>query len=714
MHATLQYTSTLRSTRLSGLALWIARGAWLLVALLIGSMFAASLSHVVSDVYYYEWSVLQAREAASSFFPDYAAFVQYILVLRLLVIAIFWLTAFFIAWRKPDDWMVLFVSATLLMMSALFVFRTDLEFWRFPAPLERLFPAIDWAASILFVFCFLLLLYLFPDGRFTPGWLRWVPPGALLFIFTVIPSIEPLSPDGAWTLFLCLTISVFLAGIASQAYRWRRANQLQKQQSRLVVTALVLFIFLFMARLFLSDLSLLGIDSWIYFIFLHVMLIIVALIPLTIGISVLRYRLWGMDALLNRTLVAGLVTAAILIVYVLVVSGISFLFQTNVNLLMAAFATGIVALLVHPLRQYVQKFINRLMYGERDDPLAVLAAMGRQVENTAVPGDILPALVETIAETLKLPYVAIETTNAGRSQVVALAAANGGRPPGAQAFRLAYQGETVGDLIVAPRAGGESFTVEEERLLRSIARQAGTAVYAYQITSQLQRSRERLVTAREEERLRLRRDLHDGLGPQLATLNVKIDAARNLLDEDPEAAERLLAEVKAESQMAIAEIRRVVDDLRPSALDQLGFSPALQELVNRQNAISSTTITLELPDALPPLPAAVEVAAYRIISEAVSNMMKYAGAKQCKIRLHINDCALPPENTIKQSQSANRNQLCIEVIDDGSGLPVGFAPGIGLSSMRERSLELGGTFAVESDAGIGTAVRVTLPLTQDS
>jgi signal transduction histidine kinase len=230
------------------------------------------------------------------------------------------------------------------------------------------------------------------------------------------------------------------------------------------------------------------------------------------------------------------------------------------------------------------------------------------------------------------------------------------------------------------------------RLLENVARQAGTAVYAAQLTHDLQRSRERLVTAREEERRRIRRDLHDGLGPQLATLSLKVDTARNYLAHDVPTADHLLSELKGEIQSAISEIRRLVNELRPAALDQLGLVSALQEHIARQSGNGRLHIALTAPDDLPPLPAAAEVAAYRIALEAITNTVRHAHANTCQLCLEFND------------------SLQLEIRDDGIGLPLGYQAGIGLSSMRERTAELGGAFHIESTPGQGTVISVQLPL----
>jgi signal transduction histidine kinase len=267
--------------------------------------------------------------------------------------------------------------------------------------------------------------------------------------------------------------------------------------------------------------------------------------------------------------------------------------------------------------------------------------------------------------------------------------------PSPLAFPLIYQTETIGQLLVSPRALDETFNLAERRLLENVARQAGTAVHAAQLTHDLQRSRERLVTAREEERRRIRRDLHDGLGPQLATLSLKVDAARNYLVHDPTTAADLLTELKSEIQSAISDIRRLVHDLRPPTLDQLGLVSALREYIVRHNGSGRLHISLTAPDDLPPLPAAVEVAVYRIALEAITNSLRHAQAHTCQLCLHIND------------------GLHLEIRDDGRGLPVGYQAGVGLSSMRERTAELGGTFHIESIPGGGTVILVQLPFSYE-
>ncbi len=298
---------------------------------------------------------------------------------------------------------------------------------------------------------------------------------------------------------------------------------------------------------------------------------------------------------------------------------------------------------------------------------------------------MLPALVKAIAQALKLPYVAIVN-----NENDILAETSDKEFAATYSFPLIHQSQTIGQLQIAPREGGESFTSEEEDLLQQVARQAGTAVYAAQLTDQLQQSRERLVITREEERRRLRRDLHDGLGPQMAALTVKAGAAQNLLRSDPDRAEKLLNEIRTESQSAIQGIRQLVEGLRPPSLDQLGLLSALQEFAT-QNNDGRVQITIQAPETMPNLPAAVEVAAYRIATEAIINVLRHAQAQTCHVQLTVN------------------GQLTLTISDNGIGVSSKLPAGVGLLSMRERAEELGGTFKIVSNEG-HTLVTAVLPI----
>ncbi len=406
---------------------------------------------------------------------------------------------------------------------------------------------------------------------------------------------------------------------------------------------------------------------------------------LCIAIAILRYQLFDINVILNRTLVYGSLSAGVIGLYALVVGGVGRLIQGQGDVVLSLFATGLVAVIFQPLRQRLQKGANRLLYGDRDDPYKVLSKLSERIEGTVEPSKLLPTMTETIANVLKLPYAAIALGQNNNMQIIA---SHGTAKSANVALPLAYQGETVGELRLEPRAG-ETFKATELNLLKTIAQQASVAAYTVKQNLDLQHSREALVTAREEERLRIRRDLHDGLGPELASLTLKLDATRNLLKNDTNKAEKLLVELKEQTQDAIASIRRLVYALRPPALDELGLEGALREQARSYE--HTLNIDLKTVGDLTHLPAATEVACYRITQEALTNVVRHSRAQSCTIIL----CAA--------------EQLFIDVQDDGIGLSEQYRPGVGLRSMRERAEELGGTFtATSSDKG--TRLLATLPL----
>jgi signal transduction histidine kinase len=247
--------------------------------------------------------------------------------------------------------------------------------------------------------------------------------------------------------------------------------------------------------------------------------------------------------------------------------------------------------------------------------------------------------------------------------------------------------------VVARREARQDLTPAERRLLGDLGLQVAVAAHAVLLDRALRRSGERLVVGREEERRRLRRDLHDGLGPALAGVALGVDAARNMLRADPGSADALLADLKDETLGCVGEVRRIVEDLRPPALDELGLLPALTAFADRLSTRDDALqVAVQAPDPLPPLSAAVEVAAYRIATEAMTNVARHAHARCCLLRLEVG------------------HDLTVEVRDDGVGVPARRLAGVGLPSMTARAAELGGHCAVARLDGGGTQVIAHLPL----
>jgi two-component system, NarL family, sensor kinase len=403
----------------------------------------------------------------------------------------------------------------------------------------------------------------------------------------------------------------------------------------------------------------------------------------TLAIPVLRYRLWDIDVIIRRSAIYSTVTVILVGFYALITALGAGLASEQVG---ASVAAAGVALAIVPVRAGSQRVVDRLFYGRRNDPYQALSDIGRRLDAVAAPGEMLPAVVAGVASSLRLPYVAIERPSDG-----SVLASSGDVPSGTatacERWPLTYQGTPAGFLVALPRRGEDAFDARDQAVLADIARQAGPAVRAEALTADLLDSRQRRVTAREEERRRLRRDLHDGLGPLLTGLGLNLDAARTRLagvsaGADTVGVEDFLQRAKEASTQAIGDLRTLVYDLRPPALDDLGLVGALRLHTERLSAGAAVRIDIEA-QALPELPAAVEVAAFRAAVEAVTNVVRHTDAHLCTVAL-----------------AASGPELTLTVSDDGRS-PANWVPGVGLTAMRELAEELGGTLTAGPSASGG-------------
>lgn len=527
-----------------------------------------------------------------------------------------------------------------------------------------------------------------PRGRFEPRWTAVLPVvAAALGVYSTffadritLPVVQPYT-------ILLLVIAIIIL------YRYRRLfNDIERRQTKWVVLGLLFFFAGVPLWSYTFEIATpaAGQDTLVTFLGGWTLLMLMTLVlPAATFIAIFRHQLWDIDLIINRTLVYGGLSAGIVAVYALVVGGLGALLHSQGNFALTLLATGLIAVLFQPARERLQRVVNRLMFGERDEPYAVLSKLNRRLQETTVPDHTLMAIVATITQTLRLPYaaIAVQAPDGRRANV----AAQGDPSASAEEWPLRYQGQVVGWLVVGRRSPREVFTAREKRLLADIASQAGAATYATRLTSAMQHSRERLVLAREEERRRIRRDLHDELGPALASQTFRLDTALDLLDTDPAAAAATLRSLKTRNQELVGDIRRLVYELRPPALDELGLLGALRAYMGQ---IHTPTVTITpTPDPLPPLLAAVEVAAYRITLEAVNNAVRHSGARTCAVTLQ-----------------ATAAHLTLTIADDGVGLATERPAGIGLRSMRERAEEIGGTFTIENPAAGGVRVTAVIPL----
>ncbi len=411
-------------------------------------------------------------------------------------------------------------------------------------------------------------------------------------------------------------------------------------------------------------------------------------LPFVLGIAVAlrRHRLFDIERLANRSMVYGTVIAVLIAGYAALVAVLVSGLQLS-GTVAAALAAVAAALALMPLRSLAQRTVNRLMYGERDDPAGVLARLGTRMQAVPLPDDVLPAVVETVAHSLRLPYVAIDL--ADEAGAYRLAAEHGTSVGREHAEMLTHHGVAVGRLRVSERGRDDPLEPADLELLRSLAGEVGPAVQAVRLHQDLLRSRAEVVALREDERRRLRRDLHDGLGPALAAIGLKAGlAARQVPPES--AARGLLGEIDTEVKAGLGDIRRLVEALRPPALDELGLVGAVR--ARAASLAGDMIIEVSGPETTAPLPAAVETAAYRIAVEAMTNAVRHSGATECRIAIMVSTEAV--ETSVR---------------DDGRGLDADRSPGVGLHSMQERAAEVGGTLSVRSDRS-GTSVSARLPL----
>ena len=536
----------------------------------------------------------------------------------------------------------------------------------------------------------LLALLVFPDGRLPSR--RWLPVAVLLIVMvvlgtaglvmiatdhprTLLTEAVDLTPRGRlFANLLKASVLIGLAGavgvIASLAVRWRRARGDTRMQLACLLPAGLLLV----VGLVLDTLSVSG--AW---------LLVVLALPLGMCVAVLRYHLYELDTIINRLTIWLLMTLLVVATFV----GVVMLLRDTVlgESQAALAATGLVAVGIHPLHQRVQRVVNQLIYGERDDPYQVIGRLGELLGQTVDPGAVLPKLTTTITRSLQVPYVAVELETPDGPVLYA----EDGRPtPAVESFDMVAHNERLGRLVVGRRSPGAHFSRRERKLFQDVALHAAVAAEATRMALDLQSSRERLVLAREEERRRLRRELHDGLGPALTGMSMQVHAARNLLENAPPRVAPILTTLVDDLHECRSELRRLVDELRPPVLDR-GLTESLRAEC-RRFAGPDFAVDLTTDGDLDELPAAVEVAVYRIVAEALTNVVRHAEARKCRV-------------TVRRLDTG----LLLEIVDDGIGISGPEGNGVGLSSMRERAAELSGEYAIGPAEPHGTAITVRFP-----
>ena len=532
----------------------------------------------------------------------------------------------------------------------------------------------------------------FPDGRTPGGRWRWLPRvlGVVLVAAVVGPVSDPqadLTDLGGWRNPVALTgafrvvdgvafllsaplsLAVTAGVVALLVTRWRSGDAFLRQQLTMFAVA-VGFTLVVAPVAFVTELG------WLFSV-------AVLPLPFAIGFAVLARGLYDLRTAVNRTLLWTTLSAVVVGVYAVVMAGVGAVLHVGDVRWLPWVAAAVVALAFAPLRDGLQRAVNRLTFGRWDEPYDVLAGLGQRLEASADVDRLLADVVDEL-HALGLRDVVISDDEdpvlADEPDRVVVALTAYGQPVGTLRYRRP-------EPPLRPRDG---------QLLDDLAGHLGGVLHAQRLTADLQRARESLVLAREEERRRLRRDLHDGLGPALAGHLLRLDVIAGRLA--PRSAAR--ADVDAlrdELRGTVLEVRRVVEGLRPPAVDELGLAGALEQAVQRLTTGSSAVVALQVGE-LPPLPAAVEVAAYRIVTEAVTNVVRHAGPARCTVELAV----------------VGRS-LRITVGDDGRGLPADSAGGgHGLQTMRERAEELRGRLRVTGEDGVTVTAELPLPRSRRS
>jgi two-component system NarL family sensor kinase len=558
-------------------------------------------------------------------------------------------------------------------------------FWRTVATLTDAL----WAPAI--TLCLPVALLLFPEGRL-PGraWRAVVGVAVVstaLFVVDGLASVpEPahsrgiigyvdLRLDWAYVVGGAGVLITTGAALAALIVRFRRAAQPLRRQLSWPLLALLLVFLTYIPNPLLDD-SLIS-------------LLLIAAIPISITLAILRRQLFDIQLVFSRSLLYVLLTAGIVGAYLALVVLFDQVFGTRRTFEPSVLATIVIAAGFNPVRVVLQRAVDRAIYGARQDPVRAIAEVGARLGEVGTStGAGLDAVLQALCDVMHLPAAMI-TVHGTRI------ASYGDPPTDMHATPLDHGEDRLGELIVGLRAGESRLAPGDVRVLALLAAPIAVAARANRLAEDLRESRERVISGREEERRRLRRDLHDGLGPVLTGVVLNAEAALRLVQSDPKRSGELLAALRDQTTAALDDIRRLVYELRPPALDSLGLVGALHEytmVLSRRADGAPLEIVLDAPEPLAELPAAAEVAAYRIATEALTNVTRHSSAGSAIVRLRVADSGLH-----------------VSVHDDGVNVGGGWQPGVGLTSIRERAAELGGSCSIRHDR-TGGRVDVYLPL----
>jgi signal transduction histidine kinase len=545
-----------------------------------------------------------------------------------------------------------------------------------------------WTPAV--AFCFPLILLLFPDGRLASrrwralvgvaitvgvvwvvSWAMMNPNGPIVlrqFSLRVDTRVETLSNYGLLVVFILCLVPLVV--------RWRSSTGRIHSQLAWLAAGSTIAVGLFLPTGW-------GVNSY----WATSLLIGVPLFPMACTVAILRHQLFNLDMVLNRTLVYATLSAGVFAIYLVVVELARLLVGSGAELGGSLIAAALVAVVFAPSRSLVQRLVSGVMFGSRADHARTLSTLAASLQGSA--DEELVSAVRAICQSLRLPNAVIEVD--GRT----IGIDNGPGVP--ERFPLRFRNLEVGQLLVWPRRGQAHLDTNDVEALRFVSGPLATAVHSVQLSDQLQQSREQLIETRSQERQRLHRDLHDGLGPALTAVALKADAAGNVIANDPTRARLLLGQIADEARSAIDDVRRIAHNLRPPTLDSYGLLESVSYEAHRFTSRLDghpLVVSLDLPPSLPPLSGEIATAAYRIVTEALTNVARHSNASRARVMIRCDGV------------------LNLDIVDDGSSAEGGWPHGFGIASMRSRALDCGGSL-VAGPTDSGGRVRAELPIAVD-
>ncbi len=593
------------------------------------------------------------------------------------------------------------------------------------------FDSPSWVPIVVLPVTFLLLV--FPDGHLpSPRW-RWfawsLGLGLVVIYFSILldpaPMTESIAPkepnplgiealrpllNASQALILVIPIGV-IASLTALVLRFRRSSGVERLQLRWLLTAAAFVALLYAGAMIASIPYSWGEASqpgWVT-VLQNVVIPSFVLIPLAIGVSILRYRLFDIDVVINRAVLFGALAVFITIVYVVIVVGVGALVGSRASPVLSAAAAAVVALAFQPLRRRAQRLADRLVYGKRATPYEVLSEFSERVGQTYANEELLPRMARALGEGTGAARADVWVRVGEELRPEATWPADAEAPPSratssseervatsAALFEpVRHRDELLGALSLEKRAG-ESITATEEKLVHDLAAQAGLVMRNASLTEdlldtieQLRTSRQRLVTAQDEERRKLERNLHDGAQQQLVALTVKLGLLERLVERDPAQAASIAGQLQGDATEALEELRDLARGIYPPLLADQGLVAALGSQARK----SAVPVIIEA-DGVGRYAREAEAAVYFSCLEALQNVAKYASASRATVRLTDGD-----------------GRLRFEVADDGVGFDAATSShGTGLQGIADRLAALDGEVEVRSSPGAGTTVAGTLPV----